>query len=66
VGKYHLKADICVILQLQEKYIAVKVVANKLKRKNICANPRSQNSSFFVAVVEEVLLKKMIYVIRSQ
>ena len=53
------------ILQMQENYIAVEAVDNKLKRKNIFANPRSQNLSIFVVAAEEDLLKKMLSVIHS-
>jgi hypothetical protein len=65
VEKYHLRADIYVILQMQENYIAVEAVVNKRKRKNIFANQRSQNLSIFVVDAEEVLLKKMLSVIHS-
>ena len=53
------------ILQMQENYIAVEAVVNKLKRKNTFANQRPQNLSIFVVVAEEEQLKKMLYVIHS-
>ncbi len=65
VKKYHLKTDIYATLQMQENYIAVKAVVNELKRKNIFANPKSQNLSIFVVAAEEELLKKMLYVIHN-
>ncbi len=66
MGKYHLKAAIYAIRQKPENYISVKVADSRQKRKNIFANPKWPNSSFFAAGVAEVLLKKKMYVTRSR
>ncbi len=65
MGKYHLKADIYAIPQKPGKYILVKAVDSKPKRKNIFVNLKLQNSNFFAVDVVEVLLKKMTYVTRN-
>ena len=43
----------------------VEISVNKPKRKYIFASLKWQNLTFFVAVVEKALFKKMIYVIHK-